>query len=233
VRARLAIAAALGGVAILATVVVIVFQFGRHNPSPPSLEKSPNAAIPGEILYVGRHNCLVRAAASGAERREVCIPAMPYFEPFAWSEPDAFVAWRGGEFVRVDLATGMITRIATAAPPYRYPERPPLSVNGERATAEGGDLVILTRTGREKIASFDVGSSWMEPILWSPDGNWIVVQWSRPRGEGWELWIVSRDGSVRGTIADDAGGMWVAWRIEGVGFTPSLAEIGAPASRAR
>lgn len=229
-KERLVIAAALGGLAVLALVVIIVFQFGRHDPSPPSLEKHPNPAIPGEILYVGRQNCLVRAAASGAERREVCIPAMPYFEPFAWPEPEAIRVWSRGEIVRVDLETGAVTGTGVSATQYRYPERPPVSVKGERATSEGGDLVIVTTAGREKVASFDIGSRWMEPILWSPDGNWIVIQWYPPRGDRSELWIVSRDGSVRGTIADDASSPWVAWRIEGVGFTPSLEEITAPAS---
>ena len=51
-NARLYVAAVIGGLLALAITIVLVFQFGRHDPSPPSLTDNPNAAIPGKILYV-------------------------------------------------------------------------------------------------------------------------------------------------------------------------------------
>jgi hypothetical protein len=224
-RARLIVAGVLAGAAALAAAVFAVLQFGRIDPSPPSLEDNPRPEIPGEILFQEEEGCLVRAAASGVSRSTVCSPGLVYYSPFFWAEPDAVYVLEGLNGIRVDLLTGEQDPLeAPGISKQQYPPRPPISVHGETAMAEEGDLVVIGTGAREVIASFDVGSRWIDPILWSPDGNWIVVGWYPPHDDGMELWIVSRDGKVRGTLSDDAWNSWVAWRIEGVGFTPELAE---------
>jgi hypothetical protein len=220
VKARLAIAGTLAGLAILAAVVVVAFQFGRVDPSPPSLLDRPNPAIPGEILYQEHEGCLVRATASGAGRAEVCSAAVFYYGPFYWVDTETVLVFGGQEIIELDLATGETSSAGIPGSQYVYPERPPVSVRGERATAEGGTLYAVSSGGRQEITSFDVGSRWIEPVLWSPDGDWLVVQYYPPRGSDSELWIVSRDGETRGTLTDEAIGSWVAWRIEGIGATP-------------
>ena len=45
-RQRAYVAGILGGVAALLVLVVVVLQFGRYDPSPPSLQENPNPAIP-------------------------------------------------------------------------------------------------------------------------------------------------------------------------------------------
>mgnify|MGYP003379564532 CR=1 FL=1 len=51
-KTRLYVAAVLGGLALLIAVALVVFAFGRHNPSPPSLQDNPRPEIPGQILYL-------------------------------------------------------------------------------------------------------------------------------------------------------------------------------------
>jgi len=61
------------------------------------------------------------------------------------------------------------------------------------------------------------------PVIWSPDGQWILLHyWGR--SDTTELWIVSRDGAIRGTLASHAGGRAAAWYIEGAGSYPPLPE---------
>lgn len=233
-KQRLIVAAALGGLAVLAAVVVAVLQFGRVDPSPPSLVDNPNPAIPGEILYFDNFGCAVRIQASGASQLKDCGEGFrgPVF--FGWVDATTIAWWEGDRLVEMDMETGERTpRTDIDVSRRRFPERPGFSVNGESAVAEGGRLYVLHRDGtREEIASFDVGSRWIQPMLWSPDGNWLLVQWYPPRGAGAELWIVSRDGQTRGTIVEDGEGFPdpVGWWIDGQGGTPDFDAIVAPAS---
>ena len=45
-KARLYVASVLAGLALLVIMVVVVLNYGRHDPSPPSLRDHPNPAIP-------------------------------------------------------------------------------------------------------------------------------------------------------------------------------------------
>lgn len=228
-RERLAIAGALGGIAVLAAVVFVVFQFGRVDPSPPSLVENPNPAIPGEILYIDNANCLVRAAASGASRTVTCAEELRIPSAFAWVDGDTIAFWEVNALYELDLDTGeRRRRTDVTGDDQRFPDQPGFSVNGEQAVTEGGTLYVIGRDGsREKVASFDVGSRWIQAVRWSPDGRWIIVQWYPPRDSGSELWIVSRDGKTRGTLVDE--GIWfpfaLGWWIEGVGGEPQLEDI--------
>lgn len=231
-KQRLIIAAALGGVAILVAVVVIAFQFGRIDPSPPSLRDTPNASIRGEILYTSSQSCVTRADASGLSRQEICFPALLYTGPFAWVDATTIRAWSQGIVADVDLLTGARTPVSTTGTGIeKYPPRPPVSSSGETVLVDRGDLYLVSAGGQQKIASFDIGDTWLEPILWSPDDEWLLVRWQPPRDRDSELWIVSRDGSVKGTIATDFQGNWAAWRIDGVGATPAVDEVFGPVSR--
>jgi hypothetical protein len=225
VRERLIIVGVLAGLALLTGVVFVAFQFGRVDPSPPSLEDTPDRRIPGEILFQSRDGCLTRAYASGDAREELCLPSVVYLEPFAWRELHAIETWNRGEYIRIDLATLTSERVPGV---WRqlYPQRPPISANGETAVTEnGGDITIVSDTGRETIASFDVGDRWVQPLLWSPDGEWLLVEWYPRSSNGSELWVVSRDGSIQGTLATGVRGTWVGWWIDGVGGSPSREDI--------
>lgn len=229
---RLVVAAILAGLAALAAVVVVVLQFGRVDPSPPSLVDNPNPAIPGEILYFDNFGCAVRIQASGARRSTTCGDQFRGPISFGWVDAETIAWWEGDRLVQMAIATGERTvRTDVDLSRRRFPERPGFSVNGEGAVAEGGRLYILRRDGsREEIARFDVGSRWIQPLLWSPDGNWLLIQWVPPRGDGPELWIVSRDGRTRGTIVEAGAGLPepVGWWIDGHGGTPRFQDIVAP-----
>jgi hypothetical protein len=233
-KERLAVAAVLGALAVLVGVVVVVVQFGRVDPSPPSLIDNPNPAIPGEILYFDNFGCAVRIRASGAAQAKECGEGFRGPVSFGWVTATTIAWWEGDRLVEMDIETGERTpRGDVDVSRRRYPERPGVSVNGETAVAEGGRLFVMGRDGsREQIARFDVGSSWIQPTLWSPDGDWLLVQWYPPRGSGAELWIVSRDGRTRGTIVEEGLGFPepVGWWIDGAGGTPSFDQIVAPAA---
>src|SRR5688572_13896657 len=70
-KSRALLGATFAGLVGLVAVALAVFQFGRENPSPPSLTKNPNPAIPGELLYRNEDNCLVRAKASGESSEQI------------------------------------------------------------------------------------------------------------------------------------------------------------------
>ena len=248
-RTRLYVAGVFGGLAVLALVFVIVFAFGRHHPSPPSLRDNPRPEIPGEILYGGKNGCYVRAAASGASEEQLACAGgygPGYFPggPEVYWVDDTTVQWvqrdspSGGRLYEVNLKTGEQRDtgrfIATSefAPGFAKPlasgfydcQQAP-----DKAFAcigEDGQLAIIVGDQTEKVARFDL-PKYARPQVraWSPDSQWVLLQYYPPRGaNGLELWIVSRDGKTRGTLAKDAQFAGVAWRIEGVGSWPELPE---------
>lgn len=235
-RTRLYVVAVLGGLALLAITVVVVFAFGRHDPSPPGLSDHPNPDIPGAVLYLDQDSCFRRAQASGAgEERLACVPQFP-FAPFYWIA-DSTVAFvqsgtAGTMLYDFDLQTG--AQSPTGRPVDVSPGRePPFGKFGGAYAPDGtyaffeddGELFLTENGERRSIASFDV-PRYNQPqvALWSPDSQWILVQYYPPHADGPELWIISRDGSVRGTLTKDAlsgpGGM-AAWRI-GDAFSPAV-----------
>ena len=234
-KTRLYVAGTLAGLAALAVAVVVVFAFGRHNPSPPSLSNAPNPAIPGEILYINEDQCFVRAQASGAgEEQLACLPQQFFPGSLYWIDDGTAAAIQfgvaGPMLHEIDLRTG---QISPGGRPVSIPEKqPPFEPYGGSMAPdetyasfdENGTLSLLKDGTRTEIASFDI-PRYNQPrgILWSPDSQWILAQYYPRHGNGPELWVISRDGNTRGTLTKDVWqGEGVAWRIEGVGTQPPL-----------
>lgn len=230
-KQRAYVAAVLGGLALLVVVGVVVLQFGRHNPSPPRLEENPNTAIPGELIWFNERGCIMRGAASGATRAEVYCSRQPQGVASRHRidvRTAAFVEWAGptSQLVTVDLET----REATFAPfdprdgPKFSPWSTPVAPDGTGADIdESGRVVIVAGGFRTQIADFDV-AKYAQPQVaaWSPDSQWLVLSYYNRRGNGdAEIWIISRDGRVQGTLAKRVrGAESVSWWIDGLAPTP-------------
>ncbi|MCC6267184.1 MAG: hypothetical protein IT300_06415 [Dehalococcoidia bacterium] len=225
-KTRLYVAAVLGGLALLIAVALVVFAFGRHNPSPPSLQDNPRPEIPGQILYVDQDFCFVRAAASGeGETRLACIPESYSGAAVYWLDDlsAGIVRYdqRGGVLWRVDLVSGVITDTGKLIDTTGGKVFPGGLYGGAYApdgafasTDEEGRLSVIVDGQRTEIADFD-SPEYNPPrvLLWSPDSRWLALQYFPRRAEGPEIWVVSRDGAVRGTLTKNAGSGSVAWRI--------------------
>lgn len=226
-RERAVVVSVLAAIALLAIVVLVVFRFGRHDPSPPSLEDDPVAAIPGQILFADKEGCIVLAAASGAEREQLYCSAEVSW--LSWIDEDTVAFSDYGKApttgrTEIDLATRE-THATTNPTQFKTEVRE--SVNGEIATVEYSGAVYVSSGGtRTEIADFDVPENWGPTfVTWSPDGEWMLLQYTGPKDDASELWVVSRDGSVRGTLATGVQG-WgpqtVSWWIDGKGYLPEL-----------
>ncbi len=225
-RTRLYAAGVLGGLALLAVVVVAVFAFGRHNPSPPSLQGDPRPEIPGEILYVDQDFCLVAAAASGASQSKfACIPAYYTGARLYWIDDTTagIIRYdqRGAVLWHVDLKTGAMTDTGKVID-LTTDKLPPDGIYGGASAPDGafasvdqdGRLSVLVDGKRTEVADFDTPEYNQPQVLtWSPDSQWMALQYYPRRADGPEIWIVSRDGAVKGTLTKDAASGPVAWRI--------------------
>lgn len=230
-NSRLYAAAVLAGVAILAITLVLVFQFGRHNPSPPSLTDNPNPAIPGKLIFINERQCAMVLEASGASSQEVyCFGATEFWGSIYWVDENTFgyISQPGQtpQLTTVDILTGERGEPRPApgvGDPWREGRIAP---DGTEAVAEDGGTIVLIKDGvRTEIADFDVPRNhWPQPMLWSPDSQWIVLNYYPPRGGDNEVWIISRDGQVRGTLAEGYRGVGIAWWIDGEGGWPPLPE---------
>jgi len=235
-RTRLYAAGILGGLTVLAVAVFVVFQFGRKDPSPPSLQDHPNPAIPGEVLYLDSTYCFVQAAASGASRTlRACVPGPDSGMGIYWLADDtaAVVRYdsRGPVLWEVDLATGQqrdTGKVLTAADGKPSPIGPGVnkpSPDGAYASTDSdGGLFLIENGVRTEIASFDV-PRYHQPVVigWSPDGKWILLTYMSPRGDRMELWVVSRDGQTKGTLATDLAPVsGAAWRMDGLPTQPAV-----------
>jgi hypothetical protein len=233
VKRRLYAAAILGGLGVLVAVAVAVFAFGRNNPSPPSLQDAPNTAIPGEVLFLDSHYCFVQASASGQSRsKRACIP-QDYVAPgLFWTTDDTaeLVRYdqRGGGLWEVDLNTGSwrdtgrLVDMRLARPGPAGIEGGNYAPDGTYAIAEqDGSLFVLQNGVRTRIATFDT-PNYNPPrvILWSPDSQWILLEYHPRRAEFPELWIVSRDGETKGTLAKNVLSVGAAWRMVGLPAQP-------------
>lgn len=243
-RLRLYAAGVIGAIALLAIVLVVVLAFGRHHPSPPLLSERPRPEIPGEILYLDREGCFVVTKASGESIQKLGCSALyqkgPFGEEFWWIDENT-VRWvlrdspTTGKVMEVNIRTGVVRETGQTAP-ATSPEiekgltRPPVrgvldclqAPDGVHACMdEDRKLVIVDGDTSKHVASFDL-PKYNTPHVkgWSPDSRWIVLEYYPQRADGPELWIVSRDGSVRGTLAKNNTFTRIAWRIEGVGSWP-------------
>jgi len=235
-RTRLYVAGILGGLAVLVVAVVVVFAFGRHDPSPPRLSEEPRPEIPGEILFVDNEYCFVRMAASGETRSKLaCMPQYFGGQALYWIDDNTAgvvqYEQRGQVLWHVDLRTGVMTDTGIVLASNEKPPQPGI-YGGAYApdetygyVDEKGDLYILVAGERTKVANFDT-HDYQQPrvTLWSPDSQWMVLQYYPPRSSGsTELWIVSRDGATQGTLATTSSPSSAAWRI-GTESTPELPE---------
>ncbi|MGD9889774.1 MAG: hypothetical protein AB7R89_14530 [Dehalococcoidia bacterium] len=216
--ARLAVAGVIAGVAAVLVLVVVVVIAGRFDPSPPSLQRHSVPAIPGEILYVDTDGCIVRARASGESRERVtCVTDEP--AAVAWVDADTigFLAGRPGQtWTELDLKTGE-ERLTALYPQHQPPNAE--SVRGEGIDIDDdGSVYRVNGDERTRIFDFD-GPEHRRPqfVTWSPDGDWILLRYEE------ELWIVSRDGSIRGTLASTRPFPYEgSWWIDGHGSLPRL-----------
>lgn len=228
----------LGGVVAVAVLIVLIFQFGRHKPSPPSLAANPNISIPGTIVYFDHDGCIVRADASGANRKELYCEAEsgPGFLTWVDAKTVAFARFDSPTpvWILVDIETGKATGTTVAVSQYtsqykgfHFPGQNAISSLGESVSVDqrDGKVFRIVDGIRTEIADFDVREYGGPNIVtWSPDGQWILLQYYPPRNNDGrnELWILSRDGAVRGTLATDARGSPGSWWIDGLGFLPAV-----------
>jgi hypothetical protein len=216
--------AVLGGVAGVILAAIVVVGWGHADPSPPFLPDSPNPAIPGDVLYFDRDACLTVARASGeGARRVYCTGAPPLAAFFVDDRVIAFIDSRThpNELVKVDIETRReLSR--TVVRPERMPD-PATAPDGTQAFARENGRVQLIRdgqvTGTIKFDGLDWGP---QPLGWSPDSQWLVFSYWRRDHRGAEIWLVSRDGTVRGTLAREAVPPSLAWRIDGLDPWPPL-----------
>ena len=244
-RDRAYAAVVMASVLGLVLAVVLVFQFGRHHPSPPSLTDNPNPAIPGTLVYFDKDGCIIRAAASGASREKTYCSADRSRGPITWidSETVAYQSFGqdGPKWIVVDLRSSATRDVETpkrpdGSPSYKekYGMRGLLSVRGESIAVDGktGKVFVIVDGKRTEIADFDAREyGGPNPLTWSPDGDWILFTYHPPRGDydRGELWILSRDGQTRGTLVKDASDTGASWWIEGLGAMPKV--DGVPAAK--
>lgn len=232
-RTRLYVAGVLAGLGALVVLAVVVLRVGRIDPSPPSLAANPNNAIPGEIVYLDQSDCIVRAAASGAWREQVyCLSLSQYA-----SRPDvtrvdkdtvAYFHWNDPtyELVEINLTTKAVRHtVANAAPQGDYGLSGVESPSGDVIAQDNERGIFVVSGGvRTKVAEFET-PEYRSPHLetWSPDGKWFILSYPADESQSTaELWILSRDGKVKGTLVGDAGYSMISWWIDGLGVWPKV-----------
>ena len=241
-KTRLYVAGILGGIGLLAITLIVVIAFGRHHPSPPLLKDNPKPQIPGEILYQDRDGCfvIVRASGAGEERLGCSFQKGPIGQEFWWVD-DNTVRWvlhsspTSGQVIEVNIRTGVQRETGeTIDIPQFGGKRFPAPYRDLQDCLEGpdGTLACIDNDGKlamvegetvTRIAKFDL-PKYNRPHIkgWAPDSQWVVLEYHPQRADGPELWIISRDGSVRGTLTKDVTFTRIAWRIQGAGTWPPL-----------
>lgn len=228
VRQRLYVAGVVAGLAAVAALVLLILRFGERGTSPPSLQDHPNPEIPGRVAYVNQQHCIVLIDAAGTSREELyCIGRPPLFLSWLDARTVAFGEALGPEvsLTAVDIQTKAArpAGVFGADQPFWHPYRQVESPEGDRAEVDrDGRVFIIQRGARSEIADFDIGrSGWLDIASWSPDGEWLLLWHSRPGSER-ELWVLRRDGSFSGTLADDAAAGIASWWVDGKGYWPPL-----------
>ena len=133
-------------------------------------------------------------------------------------------------WILVDIETGKATGTTVAAGQYKgfhFPGQNAISSLGESVSVDqrDGKVFRIVDGVRTEIADFDVREyGGPNVVTWSPDGQWILLQYYPPRNNDGrnELWILSRDGAISGTLATDARGSPASWWIDGLGFLPAV-----------
>ena len=226
IRSRLWVAGILVGLAVVVALVIVLLEFGRKNPSPPSLADHPNPAIPGTLAYSDRDGRLWIVEASGASRQR--LRCETHIDWVSWidAETIGYASSRGGRgpsWIAVTLETGETEDRGEAF----FRSAPlPTRADGAYVEIDGDGTVSIVEDGQRSVLyEEDYPDGYRpHPIAWSPDGEWLLLQYWLPRGEGAELWIVAADGTVSGTIASDVRGssLLASWWIDGFGSTPDI-----------
>lgn len=226
------LAGVIAGLVAIIAVPVLIFAYGRSDPSPPSLADDPNVGIPGEVLFFDEDGCVVRAKASG-EDMEIATCELA-------TRPDSFVTWVDGDTIAVaqnwpgpagtsfqmttlDLRTGSQgTATATVAGGFvPYGPSSQASVHGERVSIDqqSGEVTILAGAEKRVVKNFDV-PEYRGPqfLTWSPDGEWMLLAYYDDDEQ--ELWVLSRDGQTAGTLAKGLRQPVASWYIDGLGAWP-------------
>lgn len=227
-RERLYAVGILAGVLVIVAVAVFVFLFGRLDPSPPSLRDGPQPSLAGEILYVDGEGCIFIARASGEEppRELVCRSDI---QGATWlSDGRVLYAAIPGqtEWWVVDSASGEQVRVESSSSLNwwnAFGDVQYTSPGGETVTApynSDGDITVVGTDGRERVVFEYDGPDGYYPEFrtWSPDGKAFAVYYGREE----EIWLITADGSIAGTLVKGARWGPISWRIEGVGYLPEL-----------
>lgn len=233
VRDRLMVALVFLALGALAVTFVLVFAFGERNPSPKSLQDTPNPAIPGEVLYLGTNSCIMRIEASGLNNREVVCPGRVDY--LARLDERTIVYGIFGPPGSASVATqrDLVTGQQLAFPggldksPLPNPAAEQRSVLGDYITIDPDGSVYRsnsTEPGRTRIFSCDCPNYHTPQFLtWSPDGAWLMLTYWGSGGPQQELWILARDGSFAGTLAVASREGNASWFIAGKGVLPRSA----------
>lgn len=232
-RQRLFVAGVFASFAVLLLLSVVIFQFGRRNPSPPSLQDHPNPAIPGEVIYLATNSCITRIYASGANKQEIVCPGRVDY--LARLDERAIVYGfyfpAGGPATQRDLVTGQEAVLDATMNPDRlftpHTGADQRSVLDEFITVDPDGSVYRsnsTEPGRTRIFDCDC-SNYRSPqfLTWSPDGQWVMVTYWKNDNPQQQLWIIARDGSFAGTLAAAGHNANASWFIEGKGVLPKSA----------
>ena len=232
-RQRLFVAGVFASFAVLLLLSVVIFQFGRRNPSPPSLQDHPNPAIPGEVIYLATNSCITRISASGANKQEIVCPGRVDY--LARLDERAIVYGfyfpSGGPATQRDLVTGQEAVLdATMNPDKLFTPHTGAnqrSVLDEFITVDPDGSVYRsnsTEPGRTRIFDCDC-ANYRSPqfLTWSPDGQWVMVTYWKNDNAQQQLWIIARDGSFAGTLAAAGPNANASWFIEGKGVLPKSA----------
>ena len=231
-RQRAIVAAVLSGLVAIIAVPLLIFAYGRHDPSPPSLDDDPIAAIPGVVLFFDEDGCVVEVEASGARRSILTcdVPTSPAsFLTRIDAERIAVAQSHPGpqasfDVTVVNLATGGQTTARVSVTDVGFPFGPSNqeSVHGERVSVSvHGAVTLLAGTEKRVIKDFDV-PEYRGPqfLTWSPDGEWMLLSYYGEDEQ--ELWVLARDGETAGTLAGGLRQPVVSWYIEGLGAWPKV-----------
>ncbi len=232
-RGRLYVAGVLAGVTAVLVLAIVVLEFGISHPSPPSLRDTPRDQIPGSILYLDDRGCVVAAAASGRKADQISCPlaSTGYMDTVIWIDDRTFAyavmepmakqpTW---QWIRVDLATKLETTWPATVTQPTPSALDPVSPRNERISFDPDGYLYRTSSGGDRVRIYKLpagdGASGGQFafVTWSPDSNWFLLRYY-PKGE---LWIISRDGSIAGTLASNVRGGG-SWLIPGVGILPTL-----------
>lgn len=227
-RQRLFALGIIAGVAVIGAVVVYVLVYGRLDPSPPSLRKHPEPAIPGEIVYVTADGCIriVQASGEGEPQELICRSDI---QGVTWLADGrvlyaAFPKGPNSSWWIIDPQTREQTNVtatidwwtAFGETEYSSPDRSLSAVPYGREEA----IAVIGADGQQRTIYESDGPEGYYPEFrtWSPDGRYLAFFYGRDQ----EIWLIAADGSVAGTLAGDVGWAFISWRIEGTGYLPKM-----------